>query len=271
MPSGPSSRGKRGLPLLAAPFHLGQLRGRAAQCARHVECIPGASAAAPQRAPRWGRSHQHNVCQHQPAGRFAGVAARQRYCELLGQTTQTGEKPLDPAASSGGCQHFAGQRQREKCGERASAHSGQVAKAARQRPVAHRLRRMPVAPKVASLQREVGRNQYLVPFRRAQDGAIVANAERQVPRAAMPKRPSARTPPGADAFDQRQFPHSFLHREAKHKPGYRRSGIPTGPGAWLKAKIWRIGPIRHPETLCNPYNLSVDSCGKWIALTLGGC
>ena len=103
-----------------------------------------------------------------PASVTADASARAR---------ESGEEAVDPAASGGGCEHLAGQREREERGERTRAHGGQIAQAARQGAVADGFRRMPVAAEVAAFQREVGGDQDFVAAGRAQDRAVVADAE----------------------------------------------------------------------------------------------
>ena len=259
-----------GCALLAAPFHLGQFGGRATQFAGHVEGVAGrvrrcAAARGPlgpippaqclrapvRKAIRW--------CRHRPAEpRMRSARPR-----------SPAKKPLDPAPPAAGCQHLAGQRQREESRQRTRAHCGQVAQAARQRPVADRLGRVPVAAEVASFQREVGRDQQLVTFRRAQDGAVVADAERQI----RPRRPCRPRCPAAPHPTRTGCARSapvrpflvFIVRPSINPAMDGRDSDRLG--ARLRRRYGESWPSRRPETLWNSYNLSVDSSGKWIALT----
>jgi hypothetical protein len=99
-----------------AAIHLGELGGRATQFAGDVERVSGVSATTAQRATGGGRSDQNDVRQHQIAGGFGGIAARQRYGVPVRQSAQAGEEALDPHASGTGCEHFAGQSKGEECG-----------------------------------------------------------------------------------------------------------------------------------------------------------
>ena len=198
-------------------LHCGKLGGRATQFAGDVERVAGAGRAAAQGATGGGRADQHDVCQHQFAGRLGGVAAGQRDGVLVRQTAQAGEESLDPARPARLASISRGQREREEGRQRTRAHGGQIAKAARQRPVADRLRRMPVAAEVAAFEGEVGGDEEFVASGRAQDGAVVADAEGDAAREAVASAPGG-SPLRPDAFDQRQFAHLLLHREPSINP-----------------------------------------------------
>ena len=110
-------------------------------------------------------------------GRFRGVTACQGHAVSLRQPDQTARKAVHPTL-----RQAARQRQRKKCGDRLSAHGGDIAQPSRQASVANRFRRMPVAPEVNSLQREIRRNQRVFLLllasapRKPQHGAVVSDS-----------------------------------------------------------------------------------------------
>ncbi len=112
------------------------------------------------------------------AGRgLAGVAARQGHGVFCGEGVEAGEEASEPFAVSGSCEDLGRKRKREKGGERRGAHGGEVAEAASEDAMADGFGRMEAAERVATFEGEIRGHEHVVAARRAEDGAVVADAE----------------------------------------------------------------------------------------------
>jgi len=132
-------------------------------------------------------------------------------CELRGEGAKAGEEAVDPYATLPGREHLCGKGEGEECGEGARTHGGEVAEAAGERAVADGSGGWRSRRKVAAFEGEVGGDEELVAAGRAEDGAVVADAEDEVGRGAG----GGECTSGADALDQGQFAQMFAHGEAK--------------------------------------------------------
>jgi len=110
------------------------------------------------------------------------------------------EEAADPGAAFCRGGQAGGEGEGEKSGERRSAHGGKVAEAAGQRVVADGFGRMEVEEEVADFEGKVGGDEDVGVLWRAEDGAVIADAELEGMAAQM-----AGVRAEADAFDQREF------------------------------------------------------------------
>src|SRR6185312_1973337 len=107
---------------------------------------------------------------------------------------------------------------REEGGERGCAHGGEVAEASGEAAVADGLGRMEVAAEVADFEAEVGGDEDFCVGRRAEDGAVVADAEGDC-------AATGRCGEGAaNLLDQSEFSHRLLSRVFARAGGRLHTG-----------------------------------------------
>lgn len=92
--------------------------------------------------------------------------------------------------------HLLRQGERQEYGDRVAAHGGNVAEAPGETAMANGLGGVPLAPKMNSLQAEIGSNQRVVTYGDIEDGAIIPDASGYA---------LSSDSPAADAGDQRFF------------------------------------------------------------------
>ena len=163
--------------------------GGSAQGSSHVEQVSHPCSRPQQCSSTRNRAHQHNICNGN--GRLSQVSASQRDFVYLRQSQQAVVESRDPGRPASRChRQLARQTQRKKCRHRPCSHRCQVAHAARQGPVANRLRRVPVQPEVAAGNRQIRGNRQLFAAPRSNQGAVVADAQAQTARC-RPRRSAA--------------------------------------------------------------------------------
>ena len=151
----------------------GQRQPRVAQRARDPDVVAGDRRVAPQRFAGRQFAEDGDADGERALGR---IAADQFAVERIGQFEQPLREPREPV----GIRRRQRQRQRERDGFR--AHRRQVRQVHRQAFVAQHAR-IGAGEKVAALDQHVRRNRHLRAWRRREQRAIVADAERGAARA----------------------------------------------------------------------------------------
>lgn len=168
-------RGQRG--------ELLEAEGGAAEVAGDIEGIAGAGAGAEEGAAFGNGADEDDIGEGE--GRLGEVAAGEGRFVVVGEGEQAVVEAVHPgfllgrALVGGGKGELAGQTEGEECGDGAGTHGGKVAEATGQGAVADGLRRVPVEVEVASGEAEVGSDGDLFAGVNAEEGAVVADAERE--------------------------------------------------------------------------------------------
>jgi len=141
-----------------------------------VEELAGACAGAKEGAAGGDGADEDDV--GEGGGGFGEIAAGEGGVGGGCEGEQTVEEAVDPggAAAAGGCE-LAGQTEGEKGGEGARAHGGEVAETAGEGAMADGLGGVPVEAEVAAGDGKVGGDGDFFSGTRAEEGAVVADAE----------------------------------------------------------------------------------------------
>jgi len=175
-----------GSALLCEPLQTG---GGCAESAGYVDQVAGPGAGAEQRPPAGDRADEDDVSDGD--WRLGEVATGKRGSVGVCQGEEAVEEAVYPGAgAAGGPGQLTGETQREKGGDGACAHGGQIAESAGETAVADGFGGVPVKLKVTAGDGEVGCDGQLFAGPDAEEGAVVADAQ---------PHPGGGTPPGAIA------------------------------------------------------------------------
>ena len=174
----------------AAP---GQSRGRSAERARNVNGVARAGAIAAQGRPTRDRAAHHDIADQ--LRRVPEISAGERHAFAVCERQQAVVEPPRPAVI-----RPRGQSQGEQTETRRPAHRGDIAQAAGQRLPAAIGGAVGFAPEMHVFHQQIrGEQQILARAARAEDGAIVADAEDHA-------GAGGKTRPAADPLDPFRFP-----------------------------------------------------------------
>jgi hypothetical protein len=182
-----------------------------AELAGDVEDVSGASGRAEQSLAAGNGAGEDDVGEDVRAGAAGEIASGKRNAELATEGEEAGEEIVGPG--SGECRR---KSEGEEGGERLSAHGGEVAESARERAMAGGGGGMPVAAKVNSLERKVGRHDEVVVGGRAEDGGVVPDAKIEVWKTLAPGEGGERA--DAVALGNCIVIAAFFHDSARHPP-----------------------------------------------------
>ena len=160
--------------LLLTLRHLLNGGGRAAKLSADEDAVADPSTRA-QHGLSFGDSTDHDDVGEDSARRLGRVASGKGDTKSFCQTDQAASEACNP-----GLRQVPRQRQREEGRDRLASHGGDVAEPPHQAAMPDGLGRMPVTPKMNSLQGEVGRDQRVFSRGNPQDGAVVPDAHNHV-------------------------------------------------------------------------------------------
>jgi hypothetical protein len=148
-----------------------------AERAGDEEGVAGVCSGAAEGAAGGGGADEDDVGEDEAGGGLGGVAASEGYVVPLGEGAEASEEALDPLLATAGARHVGREGEREEGGDGGGPHGGEVAEAAGEAAMSDRGCGVEVAAEVAVFEGEVGGDEDLVVARRAEDGAVVADAQ----------------------------------------------------------------------------------------------
>jgi hypothetical protein len=216
------AQGWLGFGLQGSCEELAELGGGSAEGVGDVEEIAGMRAVAAKGAAGGDGAEENDVGQDEVRGGFAGIAAGEGDFAEPGEGEEAVEEGVEPALVAG---YGLWQGEREERGEGTGTHGGEVGEPAGEGAMADASGGVEVAAEVAAFEGEVGGDDDFMAAGDAEDGAVVADAERDGAAASAGVLP--------DALDERELAGGGWLGHAWSRVADRSArGVWEGVGGW---------------------------------------